>query len=181
MKTILTLLCGIFFAFVAQGQVPVITTQPVTTTVYVGQRATFSVVATGATAYQWELNGKPLAGMTSSVYTSNITAKSDNGANISVVVSNASGSVTSTVVKLDVTAEPSVVISWIAPVGGGTYTGYRIYRTQLSNGLLTTLSSTATTYTDSTALTGQTYSYVMTATNGTTESTYSTVATVTMP
>src|SRR5580704_8371330 len=50
---------------------PLITTQPTSQTVAVGQSASFVVVATGGAplSYQWQKNGVNIAGATSSSYT----------------------------------------------------------------------------------------------------------------
>src|SRR6185369_5405999 len=47
---------------------PVITTQPVSQTVTVGQTAMFSIVATGATSYQWKKNNVNISGATATTY-----------------------------------------------------------------------------------------------------------------
>lgn len=75
---------------------PAITTQPASQTVAVGQTATFSVSASGAgLSYQWRKGGANISGATSAAYTTPATVLGDNGALFSVVVTNASGSVTS--------------------------------------------------------------------------------------
>jgi hypothetical protein len=85
---------------------PVITTQPVSQTVTVGQGATFVVVATGSAplSYQWQRNGVNIAGATSSSYTTAVTTTADNGAKFDVVVSNSAGTVTSVSASLTVNA-----------------------------------------------------------------------------
>lgn len=87
---------------------PVITTQPANASVTAGQTATFSVVATGSgtLAYQWRKNGTDITGATSASYTTPATITADNGAQFTVVVSNAYGSVTSTAATLTVAAPP---------------------------------------------------------------------------
>jgi hypothetical protein len=87
---------------------PTITTQPANASVNAGQTATFSVVATGSgtLAYQWRKNGTDITGATSSSYTTPATITADNGAQFTVVVSNAFGSVTSTAATLTVAAPP---------------------------------------------------------------------------
>lgn len=47
---------------------PVVTSQPATQAVCSGNTGTLSVVATGATSYQWQLNGTDIPGATSSSY-----------------------------------------------------------------------------------------------------------------
>src|SRR5215472_580057 len=84
---------------------PWITTQPANQTVTAGQSATFSVVAAGPAPlnYQWNKNGTAISGATSSSYTTPTTIF-DNGAQFTVVISNAAGSVTSNAATLTVTA-----------------------------------------------------------------------------
>jgi Ig-like domain-containing protein len=84
---------------------PYITTQPANQTVTVGQRATFSVVASGTAPlnYQWQKNGADISGATSSSYMTPATTTSDNGATFKVAVSNSAGSVTSGAATLTVT------------------------------------------------------------------------------
>ncbi len=66
---------------------PVITNQPVSLTVAPGGTASFSVTATGATAYQWNFNGSAIAGAKSATYSiSNIT--NANAGTYTVVVDN---------------------------------------------------------------------------------------------
>lgn len=85
---------------------PVITTQPASQTVTVGQGATFVVVATGSAplSYQWQKNGANVAGATSSSYTTPPTTTADNAAKFDVVVSNSAGTVTSVSAPLAVNA-----------------------------------------------------------------------------
>lgn len=90
------------------GAVPAITAQPTNDTVADGGTAEFTVVATGATSYNWELSTDggtvyaPVVGATSATY-SFTAASADTGNKYRVVVSNANGSVTSSVVTLTVT------------------------------------------------------------------------------
>src|ERR1700722_18670851 len=85
---------------------PVITTQPVSQTVGVGQSATFFVIASGSTplGYQWQKNGVNISGATSSSYTTPAAASADNAAKLIVVVSNSVGSATSNSAILTVTS-----------------------------------------------------------------------------
>ena len=89
---------------------PAITAQPVNQTVAVGQTATFSVTATGTAplSYQWRKNSANISGATASTYTTPATASTDNGAQFSVVISNAAGSVTSNTATLTVNVPPSI-------------------------------------------------------------------------
>ena len=83
---------------------PSITTQPADKTVTVGQKAKFTVTATGTTPlrYQWMKNSVNIDGATKASYTTPATTLADNGALFSVVVSNSVGSVTSNNAKLTV-------------------------------------------------------------------------------
>ncbi|HEX3121650.1 MAG TPA: immunoglobulin domain-containing protein, partial [Candidatus Acidoferrum sp.] len=85
---------------------PMITTQPISQTVGVGQSASFVVIATGSAplSYQWQKNGANIAGATSTSYTTPAATTGDNAAKFSVVVSNSAGSVASNVATLTVTA-----------------------------------------------------------------------------
>src|SRR5437016_604284 len=83
---------------------PTITTGPASQTVTPGQSATFSVVAAGTAPlnYQWAKNGATISGATFSSFTTPVTTASDNGSQFTVVVSNSSGSVTSSPATLTV-------------------------------------------------------------------------------
>ncbi len=85
----------------ATGSAPVITSQPSSVTVGVGQTALFSVTATGTPplSYQWSKNGMPVSGATAASYSLSATA-ADSGATFRVAVSNAAGSVTSNAATL---------------------------------------------------------------------------------
>lgn len=89
----------------ATGAAPVITTQPTSQTVTTGGGVVFNVAANNSpTTYQWYNNGSAIAGATGSSYTISNVASTDAG-NYSVVVGNASGSVTSSTVSLTVLAD----------------------------------------------------------------------------
>jgi hypothetical protein len=85
---------------------PTILTQPVSQSVTIGQTATFSVSATGTNpiTYQWKKNGTNISGATSTSYTTPAAATSDGGAQFTVLVTDAVGSVTSNAATLTVTA-----------------------------------------------------------------------------
>ena len=85
---------------------PAITTQPASQMVTAGQTATFTVTATGTAplSYQWQMNGTAIGAATAASYTTPATMTSDSGAQFTVVVSNAVGSVTSNAAALTVSS-----------------------------------------------------------------------------
>ena len=84
---------------------PAIRSQPGGQSVLAGSSATFTVSATGTgpLRYQWKKNGTDIAGATNSSYTTPGASLGDSGAQYSVVVSNAAGTVTSSSASLTVT------------------------------------------------------------------------------
>ncbi len=105
---------------------PGITTQPASITVNAPNSATFTVVATGTAplSYQWRRNGSNISGATSASYVLNPTAGTDSGAQFSVVVTNAAGSVTSANATLTVNVAPSITtqpasVTVTAPTAAG--------------------------------------------------------------
>jgi glucose/arabinose dehydrogenase len=104
---------------------PSITQQPQSLTRAVGQSATFSVGATGSQplVYQWRRNGTNITGATASSYTIASVSQADHGAQFSVRVSNAVGSVLSANATLSVSTSTAPVATITAPVHGSTYAG----------------------------------------------------------
>ena len=90
------------------GVAPSIVAQPVSISILTGQTATFSVTATGTAplAYQWKMNGTAIAGATGSTYTTPTETTSNNGAQFTVAVSNAAGTIISNAATLTVTTTP---------------------------------------------------------------------------
>lgn len=87
---------------------PVITKKPSGLSLNAGQKAMFSVTATGPSlSYQWRRNGANIGGATSSSFTINTVALSDAGA-YSVEVRNAAGAVVSDPAVLEVIGLPVV-------------------------------------------------------------------------
>ena len=96
---------------------PSITTQPVSQDVTTGQKATFTVAATGTAplGYQWRKNGTAISGATSSSYMTPATTASDDRALFSVVVNNSVGNATSSTATLNVGAAAGVVAVQVTP------------------------------------------------------------------
>jgi hypothetical protein len=82
--------------------VPTITTQPAGQTVVIGQHAIFSVVATGASTYQWSKNGTVIGGAAGASYYTPAIQSGDSGASFTVAVSNSLGSVTSSAATVSI-------------------------------------------------------------------------------
>lgn len=84
---------------------PALTIQPVSQTVVAGDPVALAVSATGGNVqYQWRRNGTSIAGATTRILRLSAAAAADDGAEFSVVVSNAQGSVTSNAATLRVTS-----------------------------------------------------------------------------
>jgi len=101
---------------------PFITNQPADLTVGEGQNAVLSVSALGSTplSYQWRKNGNNIPGATNSTLAFSPAALANSG-NYTVVVSNASGNVTSEVATLTVLQNAPPVAEILTPVTGTTY------------------------------------------------------------
>jgi glucose/arabinose dehydrogenase len=101
------------------GQAPVITTQPQSQTVAIGQAATFSVSGTGTTpfSFQWQRNGVNIAGATQATYTLPSASRTDNGARFRVVVTNAFGTTASNYATLTVIANKAPQAKITSPKG----------------------------------------------------------------
>lgn len=99
---------------------PGITTQPLSQAVVSGGSVTFTVTATGTSpfSYQWRFNGANRIGATSGTLTLNNVQSGDAG-NYDVVVSNAKGTITSSVAVLTVALPPTVTLT--SPAGGSVF------------------------------------------------------------
>src|SRR5437899_1693004 len=102
------------------GTPPSIVTQPTSLVVTQGNSASFSVSATGDAplAYQWRFGGGPLTNATNSIFNVASAQLTDAG-NYDVVVTNSSGTATSTVARLTVRSTNGPV--YAVPDGGWTY------------------------------------------------------------
>ena len=90
---------------------PLITTQPASESVIVGQPATFTVVATGTSplSYQWQQqNGVVITGATAPIYTTPPSVATDSGLQFRVVVSNSAGEAVSDFATLTVATPAGV-------------------------------------------------------------------------
>lgn len=89
---------------------PMISSQPTSQTVVVGQRATFSVAATGSELkYVWFKGQTQISGANASTYTTPATTAADNGSEFRVSVSNSVGVANSTVASLTVNPATDVL------------------------------------------------------------------------
>jgi hypothetical protein len=108
---------------IRQGQLaeaPVTITQPKNLSVARGARVLFSVTAAAVPAptYQWQHDGQPFEGATSSTL-SFTNANTIDAGDYSVVITNELGSVTSEVAKLTVTAVSTPSVPSTSSGGGG--------------------------------------------------------------
>lgn len=97
------------------GIPPTITDQPDSVSVAEGSTATFSVTATNATGYQWQLDSGAgyanISGATSSSYTTPTLVANDHGNLYRCVVTGPGGSATSTAATLSVELQGDVYVS----------------------------------------------------------------------
>jgi glucose/arabinose dehydrogenase len=100
---------------------PHIVEQPADALVAEGESASFSVVATQATGYQWLRDGTAIAGATQSTLVVPEITLGDQGARFRVRVSNAHGSVSSAEAVLSVTANHAPATTIAAPLAGTAY------------------------------------------------------------
>lgn len=161
---------------------PSIVSQPAAVSIYAAQTATFRVAANGngTLIYQWRKQGVDIPGANSGIYTTPTAVLADNGAQYSVVVSNAGGSTVSknaALTVVDVAPGPVIVgqpaatsvyttqtaTFTVAATGSGTLT-YQWRKQGINIALATSSSYTtpAATLTDN----GAQFSVVVTDKNG---------------
>lgn len=160
-----------------------ILTNPVSQTVSAGQTVIFAVSATGipAPSYQWTKNGTNLAGQVGTTLAI-INAQASDVGDYKVIVSNSSGTIASSNATLILTGVTpttptglnataginQVALSWAPSPAAASY---NVKRSTSSGGTYTTIASTtAASFTDSTAVNGTTYYYVVSALNSQGES-----------
>jgi hypothetical protein len=117
---------------------PVITVQPASVTVTVGQPASFTVAATGTAplSYQWTKNGSNV-GTNSATYSTAATTSADNVAKIQVTVSNSKGSTPSSMVTLTVNATATKPTITTQPVNTTVSAGKTATFTVVASGTAT--------------------------------------------
>ncbi|MGC4072552.1 MAG: pectinesterase family protein [Nibricoccus sp.] len=153
---------------------PVIITQPVGGSATVGQATSLTVAATGAPAptYQWKKNGTDIAGATNATYTIASPAAGDAGS-YTVVVTNTTSSVTSSVATLTVSSVP-VITTQPASISGAI--GQSASFTVVATGVPTPTyqwkkdgnnitGATSATYTIASPVAGDTGAYTVVVTN----------------
>ena len=122
-------------SFLPAPTAPAIILPPVNTAVTVGQPATFSVTATGTATltFQWLKNGTPIAGATSSSYTTPATTTADNNSSFTVTVTNSIGSATSSAATLTTVAATNVAIT-TQPASQTAYVGQSVQLSVVATG-----------------------------------------------
>jgi len=115
---------------------PTIVTPPANQTAGVGGSASFSVAVTagGALTYQWQMNGINIPGATNASLTLNNLQLSDNGSTFAVVVTDATGSVTSSAANLYVSSVPAAPVIETQPTSQTVAAGTTVNLTVAANG-----------------------------------------------
>jgi hypothetical protein len=153
---------------------PSISSSPASQTVALGSNATFTVSATGdaTLTYQWQKDSDVISGATSSSYTITST-DSEHAASYRVVVTNSAGSATSNAAVLTVTMVPVISSHPVAQaIGVGDNTTFSVtavgagtlsYQWLVGSSEIT--GATNSSYTLSSATTGDAASYSVAVTN----------------
>ena len=99
--------------------VPTIATHPVTQTIAIGGKTTFSVTASSniPLTYTWQKDGNPITGATAATYTISSTQPAHQGS-YTCIVSNSVGPVTSNPALLNLNFKPSITIQPIKSTVG---------------------------------------------------------------
>ncbi|HVL76779.1 MAG TPA: PQQ-dependent sugar dehydrogenase [Noviherbaspirillum sp.] len=100
---------------------PRIARQPQDQLVYVGDAATFSVLAADAQEIQWQRNGVDIPGATAATYTLPQTGTADDGAQFQAVLRNAHGNTTSRPATLRMTTDRLPDVTILRPEEGDRY------------------------------------------------------------
>jgi subtilisin-like proprotein convertase family protein len=95
------------------GVAPGIVVQPASVTTNIGATVSFNVTASGSAllSYYWSRNGAPIAGASTSSYTTNNVQLADSGSQFSCLVSNAYGTTNSLSATLTVVASPAIAVT----------------------------------------------------------------------
>ena len=114
---------GIYRIGYADTTPPQVVNQPANVRVAVGQKATFSVAATGSTPlrYQWQRNGTDISGATEATYSLPSAVAGDSGAKFRCVVTNSFGSDTSAEATLTVIGGKPPTATITEPKQGTTW------------------------------------------------------------
>ena len=161
----------------AAAAAPSITTQPAAVTVTAGASAAFTVAASGnpAPTYQWQKGGVNISGATIATYTIASTVAGDAG-NYAVVVTNSSGSATSTTATLTVSATLTAPTFTTQPASQSAITGASVTFTAAASGnpaptyrwhkdAVNISGATSATFTIASVVAGDAASYTVIATN----------------
>lgn len=121
---------------------PAVTTPPTSAAPASGASATFTVAATGATGYQWSLNGTALSGATSASLTVSGVAPANAGV-YSATVTNAAGSTTAAPAILGVATTSKVIGTGSEFAANITHSNGNVYDQVLVTGAATTFTADA--------------------------------------
>jgi len=103
------------------SQLPRIAAQPQSQTIFIGDSATFTVRADGASSIQWQRNGVDIPGANAATLSIPSISQADHQARFTAVVSNAFGSTASNPAMLSVTTNRFPVATITAPAAEGGF------------------------------------------------------------